>query len=113
MSYSPVFSAPFIQAIPATPNTSFEVPPGFTAVVRQFTLATTAGACLASLYFQDDEVAPPITIAYLETAGIGQSDAWEGRVVVPAGGFIAVYINDLSTGANVYAGGYLLQNVVP
>jgi hypothetical protein len=110
-NYSPVFSAAFIVQQPSASNTHFEVPPGFTAVVRDFTVACLYGGTLTSLYIQDSSVAPAVTIAYLEVAGVGQSAQWQGRIVVPENGFISVYIADLSSGANTYVGGYLLRNV--
>jgi hypothetical protein len=59
-SYSPVFSAAFIQYTSATPNSTFEVPAGFTAVVRQVTAYQDIGGYDLGVFLQDSDIAPTL-----------------------------------------------------
>lgn len=106
----PVYSAQFIVYTDAAPNSEFEVPEGFTAVVRQCTLFTQLGAANAQPFFSDAPGAPGVTFASLTTAGVAQADQWQGHVVVPGGGFIVLNINTILAGSQFYAGGYLLRD---
>jgi hypothetical protein len=110
-SYSPVFSAQFIVYTSATPNNSFEVPAGFTAVVRDVSGWQEFGAWILQLHIQNSASAP----ACIVWAGLadGTSNALheEGRWVCPAGGFISVDASSLGSNPNFYVGGYLLRNV--
>ncbi len=112
MPYSPVYSAPFIQYSAAAPNTSFEVPAGYTAVCRYGVVTQDIGAYDASFYFQDSEAAPYVT--FWSKTGIGEfnTEEWKGRVVVPAGGIIYLFFSTLGSAPSGYLGGYLLRNVV-
>lgn len=110
-SYSPVFSAAFVIYTDGAPNTQFDVPAGFTAVVRDVEATTELGASAFSAYFGDSLIAPGVVFAYLTTEGALQSVHWEGRVVVPGGGFIGLGQYTLGVGATAYIGGYLLRNV--
>lgn len=109
-SYSPVFSVQFIVYTPAAPNESYEVPAGFTAVIREVDLYQEAGASTVVVSAQDSDSAPVATFAALSLTGTIDSDQWTGRVVVPAGGIISIYPVSIGTGATVYVGGYLLRN---
>lgn len=111
-SYSPVFSAPFILYTDGTPNNSFLVPEGFTAVVREVDVTTELGASAFVVYTADSEEAPGVAFVYLTTEGALQSQHWEGRVVVPGEGFIGLGQYTLGVGATAYVGGYLLRNTL-
>lgn len=106
----PVYSQGFIYYSDATPNTSFEVPAGFTAVIRDFTLWTNLGASQAQIDIQNDEEAPIVRCAYLYTVGVTSYAQWTGRVVVPAMGLITLSINSADLESSMYVGGYLLRN---
>lgn len=110
-SYSPVFSSQFILYSDATPNSSFIVPTGFTAVVRDFTAYANVSGTLCNLLIGDSSLAPDVTVASLELVGIASYGQWIGRVVVPENGIIEIYSGSLVTGLQVYVGGYLLRNV--
>lgn len=109
-SYSPVFSAPFILYSEAAPNTEFEVPSNFTAVLRDFTCHTTAGETYADLYVSDGDGGPEVTVWTLNPTGLEVPTQWQGRVVVPGGGLIRIYQYTLGVGCTIYVGGYLLRN---
>jgi hypothetical protein len=111
-SYSPVFSQGFIYYTDSSPNTAFQVPEGFTAVVRECDVLTTAGDTWASFNVQASDIAPVVGFALLNAVGLANSQHWEGRVVCPGGGTISIYQNTLGVGANIYVGGYLLRNTL-
>lgn len=111
-SYSPVFSQPFIQYTAGTPNTTYLVPAGFTAVVRQISIWQNIGGYNFSCFIQDSEAAPGITIAGLNDVGITSSQSIEGRWVVGAGGVIGIYFSELGSEPQAYVGGYLLRNTL-
>lgn len=109
-SYSPVFSATFIEYTDAEPNATFEVPEGFTAVVRDFSIFTYIGAGAAQLTIQNDPDASALTVAAVNVGGFFQYDQWQGRVVCPGGGIIGIVGAEGGSGSHIYAGGYLLRN---
>lgn len=108
--YSPVYSAPFIQYTASTPNQSFLVPEGFTAVVRQISVAQEIADWYAYVNIQDSEAAPDLTIWLGVAAGAETYVAGEGRWVVPEGGLITLGYGTLGTIPSGYVGGYLLRN---
>lgn len=111
-SYSPVFSTQFIVYVDAAPNLSYEVPAGFTAVVRDVTFYATIAGTLCQVTIQDSGAAPVVTVVSEELAGLGAYEQWTGRVVVPEGGFIGLVLGSLAAGINAYVGGYLLRNTL-
>jgi hypothetical protein len=111
-SYSPVFSSQFILYTDATPNLSFAVPAGFTAVVRDVTFYATVAGTLCQVAIQDSEDAEGVTVVSEELAGVGVYVQWTGRIVVPAGGLINLVLGSLAAGVNAYVGGYLLRNTL-
>lgn len=104
----PVYSAQFIVYTDASPNFTFDVPTGFTAVIRDFTYWADVAATLAQVEIQDSSAAPGVIVASLEALGVGEYHQWVGRVVVPGGGVITLTLGSLSAGSNIYVGGYLL-----
>lgn len=112
MGYSPVYSAAFIEYTAETPNLSFEVPPGFTAVARFGVVSQDIGGYTASFYFQNSEEAPSIT--FWNSAGISEytTSTFDGRVVIPENGIISLFLSSLGSRPQAYLGGYLLRNVV-
>lgn len=111
-SYSPVFSQDFINYTPETPNTSFEVPEGFTAVVRDCTYATYVGVGWAFIGKQSSVDAPTVWFASLAVDVVYNFSQWQGRVVVEQGGYISLNITQLADDGCVYVGGYLLRNTL-
>lgn len=111
-SYSPVFSQGFIYYTDATPNSQFEVPSGFTAVIRDATLWVELGAAVVQVYIQLDEEAPGVTVIQLSGVGEPSYDSWQGRIMVPAGGIITYYVSDVDLNTHGYVGGYLLRNTL-
>lgn len=109
-SYSPVFSVPLIQWTTAAPNTSFLVPDGYTAVVRQMTILCEAGGVAGGVYIADSEIAPPCWIHYVTEFGVLVEDQLEGRWTVPGGGLLVLELTDFASLASAYVGGYLLRN---
>lgn len=107
----PVFSQGFIYYTDAAPNSDYEVPEGFTAVVRDFTVFSSLAAVDAYLIVQNNATAPQVGIASIESVGVLKSDQWQGRCVVPAGGFITISLSGVSSGTSVYVGGYLLRAI--
>lgn len=109
-SYSPVFSSGLIYYTGATPNTAFEVPAGFTAVVRDVSVYSGVGEVNLSLYVQLSDADPAVYVIGLNTTGANVSAHWEGRIVVGAGGTITIDIGELGYYDGAYVGGYLLRN---
>lgn len=109
-SYSPVFSAAFIEYTAEAPNTEFEVPAGFTAVVRYASTFQEVGTYEWFLSIQSSLAAPTLTIYSNTEVGAFVTDKWEGRVVVSEGGIISVASTDYGSSLCIYVGGYLLRN---
>lgn len=109
-SYSPVFSQGFIYYTEAAPNQNFDVPAGFTAVVRDISVSCEAGASVFNLVTYNGDGAPGVTEVYLEVTGALVSAHWEGRIVVPGGGTIYLGQYTLGVDGAAYVGGYLLRN---
>lgn len=111
-SYSPVFSAAFIQYTSAEPNGAFDVPAGFTAVIRQISAAQDIGGWILTVYIADVAGGPGLKIAEIGQTGSVNYVAQEGRWVVPGGGAIAMDLSSLGSDVHVYVGGYLLRNTL-
>lgn len=112
MTYSPVYSTPFVQYTPDTPIDSYEVPEGFTAIIRQVSVTQEAGAYSFAVYIQDSAEAPALIVSSGEGTGLYNNARDTGRWVVPAGGIITIAVSALFGSLNMYVGGYLLQNVI-
>lgn len=104
----PVYSEQFIVYTDAAPITEFEVPTGYTAVIRQITGLVTESLTYLQVGIQDDPSAPVCYVWSWEAVGLLVSTTWEGRVVVPALGIISLNLGSLESGTSVYVGGYLL-----
>jgi len=109
-AYPTVYSVQFIVYTPETPNNTFEVPSGFTAVIRDFEATIDIGEAVLQLGFQNSSVASVCYPVLLQPEGIYGSASWHGRIVVPEGGFIEFSASSLGTSPYVYVGGYLLRN---
>lgn len=112
MAARPVYSSPFIQYTSETPNDQYEVPSGFTAVIRQISIAQPDLATGWWVYIQDSPEAPGLTIATGELSGFMNYGAAEGRWVVPEGGIITVNLESLGSTPSCYVGGYLLTGSI-
>lgn len=106
----PVFSSAFIEYTPSTPNTSFEVPEGFVAVVRQISAAQDIGDWLLQVAISNSLAAPELVIAILAQVGDVNYVAQEGRWVVPPGGTVDVALSAIGSSTWIYVGGYLLRD---
>lgn len=113
MAYSPVFSAAFIEYTPDTPNLAFDVPDGFTAVIRQISVVQDIGAYNFDCAIANGPGAPYLTIDYAAGIGAFSLHAAQGRWVVPGGGSIIVGVTSLGVHPSIYVGGYLLTNSLP
>jgi len=111
-SYSPVFSSQFIVYTSATPNSSFDVPVGYTAVVRQATCYQDIGGYDFGVFLQNSEAAPSLQFVNLKDVGLAVADQWQGRIVVPGGGVIFILWSELGSSPQFYVGGYLLRNTL-
>ncbi len=111
-SYSPVFSQGFVYYAPASPNASFDVPVGYTAVVREATLFSYLGGAILSVAVSTGPGAPLVWIMAEEAEGAVSSAQWGGRVVVPGGGAIQIDTASIGVEDTVYVGGYLLTNTL-
>jgi len=112
MGYSPVFSTGFLYYTDSTPNEHYEVPPGFTAVLRDVQVYTGGGAATLYVAVRASAAAPFCNVIALGTLGVNTSAQWTGRVVVNEGGFIDIGVSSLGASDSAYLGGYLLRNVV-
>ena len=113
MAYSPVYSAQFILYSASSPNEQFQVPAGYTAVVRQISYFVEASASFFSVNVANSSIAPETAIDGRTITGLLTSEHVSGHWVVPGGGFIVLYVQDVGSQPTVYVGGYLLTNSVP
>lgn len=111
-SYSPVFSQPFVLYTSGTPNTEFEVPENYTAVVREVDLYSGVGGDKLLVYVNAGGGGPAVTFCSIEAIGIQSCAQWTGRVVAIGGSTIVAEVGGLTTGAQFYIGGYLLRNTL-
>jgi hypothetical protein len=105
-----VYSTQFIVYGDGGGTEAFEVPTGFTAVIRQMSWTVQASASLFSVNISDSEAAPEIAIDIRTISAFYETQHQEGRWVVPEGGFISLYVETIGSDAVVYIGGYLLRN---
>jgi hypothetical protein len=111
-SYSPVFSQQFIADADISTESAFEVPSGFTAVIRQISGYQSVGAWQMYVYIQDGEEAPGVVIYSQYQAGVDNYVTQEGRWMVPEAGIITAGFDSFGAGASMYVGGYLLRNTL-
>jgi len=111
-SYSPVFSSQFIVYTSETPNLSYLVPTGFTAVVRDMEVTQNIGSFFTTVGFQNSPEAPECYCVTVEAVGAANSASWHGRIVVPAGGLVLVNFSEVGDFPFCYVGGYLLRNTL-
>lgn len=112
-SYNPVFSSQFILGSSTDGYPSFDVPDGYTAVVRDFSIWAPAAIAFVLLEIQNSGAAAAITAAALQIAAFAGYSQWQGRVVVPGGGIISITRTSVGDSPDVYVGGYLLANTLP
>lgn len=110
--YSPVYSVPLILYTEDAANTSFDVPAGMTAVVRQVNVVQSAGAYNFGLYIADSDIAPEVQVLADVSGGTFNTYTASGRWVVNEGGHIRIYVSTILDSLNVYVGGYLLTNTL-
>lgn len=111
-SYPPVYSVPFVIYTPDTPNTSFAVPEGYTAIVRDMDVYQNVGDYIAYLGLGLSEVAPIAYCVGVASSGFGNYAQWRGRIVVPGGGFVYFALSEIGSSVAGYVGGYLLRNTL-
>jgi hypothetical protein len=111
-SYSNVFSVPFIEYADSAPNYTFDVPEGFTAVIRDIHAFCQVGGVSYAVVTQNTGGAPLIYCHYATLTGLFSEDHWEGRHVVPGGGSATLEITSVDLLTTVYVGGYLLRNTL-
>lgn len=109
-SYSPVFSQGFIYGTPSSPVSSFAVPEGFTAVIRQWSVYGDISDFIAQLVGQNSAEAPRYVLDTQAQVGIAVQTQGQGRWVVPGGGIISIFVSSLGSTPSWYVGGYLLRN---
>ena len=111
-SYSPVYSQAFILYTDSTPNLSFDVPEGFTAVVRQITAYTSLGGLQVVAYVLPEGGPATAVFAANNLVGVNAAWAWEGRVVQEGPGTVGINVSSEALDSSVYVGGYLLRNTL-
>lgn len=107
---APVYSVPFVQFAPGTENESFEVPSGFTAVVRQISISVTVASGIFAVNVRDSPDAPDFAIHQTSLTDVYSTQHTEGRWVCPETGIISFYQSDVDVDVYCYIGGYLLGN---
>lgn len=105
-----VYSEQFFVYTTSTPNLSYTVPDGFTAVLRQWCGFVEVGLGGFLLFIQNSDEAPGCGIGFHNLAGLTQSFSDEFRVVVPGGGIITLAIFEEGENISCYVGGYLLRD---
>lgn len=108
-----VYSTPFIQYSSTSPNLTYEVEEGYTAVCRYGAVTQDIGGYDYSWYVYDAAGAGHITFDAGSGVAVFEVAQWSGRVVVPGGGFIALFLSSVGDAPSAYLGGYLLQNAAP
>jgi hypothetical protein len=107
-----VYSTPFIEYTPETPNDQYEVPEGYVAVIRQISVTQADLACGWWVYIQNSPEAPGVNIATGELTGFFNYGSAQGRWVCPGGGIITANLQTLGSEPNFYVGGYLLEGTI-
>jgi hypothetical protein len=110
MSQRAVYSVSLIEYTEATPNTSFEVPMGFTAVVREVDLYAELGEEICSMYIQAPGAEVGIGFMARSATGANTSQQWTGRAVVPENYTINLNVENFGAYSAVLVSGYLLTN---
>lgn len=105
---NPVFSSQFILNDSDTGYTSFLVPDGFVAVIRDFSAWSDAGGFVVQLVIRNSLAAPGVTVAAVTAAGVPNYAQWQGRIVLPPGGEISTHLASFIDEPSIYVGGYLL-----
>lgn len=85
---------------------------GFTAVIRDFSIYSNAAIVIMLLLIQNSASAEQVVAAYLTLEGVATGAQWQGRIVVPGGGFITLDQTDVGDNCHCYVGGYLLRNTI-
>lgn len=111
-SYSPVYSVPFVYYTDTYPNTEFEVPAGYTAVVRQWSAYLEAGGVVVQIQLFNADGALATVFDTQTAEGIVQQLQGRGHWVAPAGYVIKFYSPSIGSGVAGYVGGYLLRNTL-
>lgn len=101
-----------MEYTPAAPNQTFEVPEGFTAVIRQVSCSQNIGGFIFYVDIQNSEAAPYVQIFQGAQDGVSNYVSGEGRWVCPGGGIITAAVSELGSAISMYVGGYLLRNVL-
>lgn len=110
MARRPVYSAAFVEYTPDTPNESFLVPEDYTAVLRYASVVQNIGAYNVLMGIANAEDAPVLDVWQVADIGVGSMAMWEGRVVIPGGGYIQMNVSAAGSSISMYCGGYLLAN---
>lgn len=105
-----VYSQAFIEYTHETPNNVFDVPEGFTAVIRQISTFQEIGGYSFQVVIQNSDEAPGLYIWSITGVSALESQATEGRWVVPSEGVIQVLASTVGSTPSFYVGGYLLRN---
>lgn len=111
-SYSPVFSTGFLFSTDDTPNQLFEIPTGFTAVVRDVTCTCLVGGVYMEAYVYAAGAPEGCIFTLCTLDGVASAFQWQGRVAIAAPGFIGFNQSAFDLGTSVYIGGYLLRNTL-
>jgi hypothetical protein len=111
VAYSPVYSVPLVIYTPETPNESFLVPDGFTAVIREIDYYCAVGGGKVIVAIGGTAGAWFCNFASLFIAGVADSAQWTGRVTAPENYTIDLDVAAVGVDDCVYVGGYLLRNV--
>jgi hypothetical protein len=80
-------------------------------VIRQISIGAALSSGIVAVNIQDSEIAPQISIHQTTIATLYSTQHTEGRWVVPPGGVISVYQEEIGDEFYIYIGGYLLTGV--
>lgn len=105
-----VYSQQFILYGPETGATAFDVPEGFTAVVRELSVYQEIGAYDVSFTINDSPEAPLTVVWSAHDVGVLTQQNIHGRWVVPETGSMEFFLSAYGDQVALYAGGYLLRN---
>lgn len=107
--YSKLFGAALVLATGGSVESLYEVPTGYTAVVRDLTIRPIVNATAAA--WAIDTGIDVTTFRFVSNINTGDVDEWQGHIVIPEGLSLSIYLP--SSDCLVTASGYLLLGVAP
>lgn len=105
------YSAPLLTSAGSSPAPRYTVPLGYVAVVRDISGVVLASMAAAVQFNSSlDGVTTAAFFYVADTFTLGQMFHWEGRVVIPPGGFVEANPSTVFGAVQFAVSGYLLYS---